>query len=121
MVLHHAHNRGKGAALKTGLEEITKHLPEMQGVVTADADGQHSPADILAVAKKMLEHPDSLVLAVRDFSVCGCAVAFQIRKPPDCQHFLPADGDSVQRYPDRVARDSAVVVCRRAPHEWGKI
>ncbi len=68
MVLHHAHNRGKGAALKTGLEEITKHLPEMQGVVTADADGQHSPADILAVAKKMLEHPDSLVLGVRDFS-----------------------------------------------------
>ena len=67
-VLHHAQNKGKGAALKTGIQEVAQNAPETEGVVTADADGQHSPSDILAVAKALVDHPDSLVLGVRDFS-----------------------------------------------------
>lgn len=36
-------------------------------MVTADADGQHAPADILRVARRLMEHPDALVLGAREF------------------------------------------------------
>jgi len=49
-VLRHAVNLGKGAALKTGLNHLLTHHPEIAGVVTADADGQHHPEDIAGVA-----------------------------------------------------------------------
>lgn len=63
-VLTHEVNRGKGAALKTGL----KHIMTTPGVavVTADADGQHTPADVAKLADALIEKPDSLVLGVRD-------------------------------------------------------
>jgi putative flippase GtrA len=53
VVLTHAQNRGKGAALKTGLAHVAASMPNAAGVVTADADGQHAPADVLAVAERM--------------------------------------------------------------------
>jgi len=62
-VLAHAGNRGKGAALKTGLA----YLGECD-VVTADADGQHLPADIARVADALAGHRGGLVLGVRSFS-----------------------------------------------------
>lgn len=49
-VLHHAANLGKGRALKTAFNYILTELPSLQGIVTADADGQHTAADIAAVA-----------------------------------------------------------------------
>ncbi|WP_433220277.1 glycosyltransferase family 2 protein [Dactylosporangium sp. CS-047395] len=48
-VLHHPANRGKGAALKTGFAHLAEHRPD-EVVVCADADGQHSAADIARVA-----------------------------------------------------------------------
>lgn len=65
-VLTHPLNRGKGAALKTGLKHLLKTGP--CPVVTADADGQHAPEDVLRIAKKLQEAPDALVLGVRDKS-----------------------------------------------------
>ena len=44
-VVHHTHNRGKGAALRTGFSIAERDLAG-EDVVTADADGQHTPADI---------------------------------------------------------------------------
>lgn len=63
-VLSHPENRGKGAALKTGLSQIISEgaCP----VITADADGQHTPEDICAVASAMAEAPEALVLGTRD-------------------------------------------------------
>ena len=66
-VLAHAENRGKGASLKTGLGFIASAFPECAGVVTADADGQHSPRDILRVAEQLAANPQSLVLGARRF------------------------------------------------------
>ena len=40
----HTHNRGKGAALKTGFKYMIGL--SLQGVITLDADGQHSIQDI---------------------------------------------------------------------------
>ncbi|MBQ8952562.1 MAG: bifunctional glycosyltransferase family 2/GtrA family protein [Clostridia bacterium] len=63
-VLTHPVNRGKGAALKTGLTEIKK-TPGVS-VVTADADGQHTPEDIAKIADALLADPDALILGSRD-------------------------------------------------------
>ena len=66
VVLKHPVNRGKGAALKTGLQHILNETP--CPVVTADADGQHAPEDVLRIAEKLAEEPEALVLGVRDKS-----------------------------------------------------
>jgi exopolysaccharide biosynthesis protein/putative flippase GtrA len=66
-VYHHKKNRGKGAALKTGIEYIKKSQPHSIGVVTADADGQHAANDILKVGEELATHND-IVLGTRDFS-----------------------------------------------------
>lgn len=68
VLLAHEANRGKGAALKTGLAWIRDNLPGVRAVVTADSDGQHRPADIRRVAEASLGHPDGLVLGVREFA-----------------------------------------------------
>ena len=67
-VIVHEVNRGKGAALKTGFAWILDNLPECRAVVTADADGQHRPNDILRVAEATLENPDAITLGVRAFA-----------------------------------------------------
>ena len=66
-LLRHATNMGKGAALKTGLNHVLCTLPDVAGVVTADADGQHHPNDIERVGESLLAHSDSLVLGCRTF------------------------------------------------------
>jgi glycosyltransferase involved in cell wall biosynthesis len=66
-LLAHAVNLGKGAALKTGLNHIAVHEPRLDGVVCADADGQHSVKDILLMGKTLAENPGSLGLGVRTF------------------------------------------------------
>jgi glycosyltransferase involved in cell wall biosynthesis len=65
VVLHHGGNRGKGAAIKTGLRCIRERYPDAAGVVTADADGQHTPEDILKVGDHLLRRRDSLILGER--------------------------------------------------------
>lgn len=66
-VARHAVNLGKGRALKTGLNEALNRFGAMAGVITADADGQHTPEDILRVRDALLLHPDSLILGARAF------------------------------------------------------
>lgn len=67
LLKQHAQNLGKGAALKTGLL-IAHAESNLQGVVTADADGQHLLKDIVRVAETLSQHSDTLVLGVRAFS-----------------------------------------------------
>ena len=66
-VLTHDVNRGKGAAIKTALEFYRKNCSGFGGVITVDADGQHSVKDVLRICKTMDEHPDSFVLGCRNF------------------------------------------------------
>lgn len=60
-------NRGKGGALKAGIANIIASNGAPLGIVTADADGQHKPADIANIIDVMREHPDTLILGVRRF------------------------------------------------------
>jgi glycosyltransferase involved in cell wall biosynthesis len=66
-LVRHATNLGKGAALKTGINYALCAFPELVGIVTADADGQHHPDDIEHIAGTLLSHPDCLVLGSRGF------------------------------------------------------
>lgn len=66
--LRHAINLGKGAALKSGINAILCEFPDIPVVVTADADGQHAPADIIAVAQTACSNPGALVLGSRVFA-----------------------------------------------------
>jgi glycosyltransferase involved in cell wall biosynthesis len=67
-LLLHPVNRGKGAALKTGIDFAFRTFPDLAGVVTADADGQHHADDIERIANTLMAHPDSLVLGSRVFN-----------------------------------------------------
>ena len=53
----HAQNRGKGAAIRTGLKTLSGY-----NVVTADCDGQHTPSDIEKIARAI---DGALVMGVR--------------------------------------------------------
>ena len=65
-VVSYPDNRGKGHALRTGLAHILAEYPG-EAVVTADADGQHTVADILRVGTEV-EATGRMVLGVREFS-----------------------------------------------------
>ncbi len=67
-VLRHEVNKGKGAALKTAFRYYAERRTESEGLVTADADGQHLPNEIASVASAMIES-GSVVLGSRDFSL----------------------------------------------------
>ncbi len=64
IVLRHILNRGKGAAIKTGIEAAKIMGADI--IVTFDGDGQHDPKDIKKVIQ-LLEKGDSIVLGVRSF------------------------------------------------------
>jgi glycosyltransferase involved in cell wall biosynthesis len=66
-VLRHAVNLGKGAALRTGFNAALCRHPDLVGVVTADADGQHAPDDVARIAAALAENREALVLGVRKF------------------------------------------------------
>ncbi len=68
-VLHHEINRGKGCALKTGYAWIRDELPHAAGVITADADGQHTVADCWKLAEALTEDKRVLYLGSRDFNL----------------------------------------------------
>ncbi|HVY75552.1 MAG TPA: bifunctional glycosyltransferase family 2/GtrA family protein [Puia sp.] len=67
IVLHHAVNLGKGRALKTAFNHILKYFPETRHVVTADADGQHAPEDIVRIIRTTAEDPSGFFIGVRSF------------------------------------------------------
>ena len=67
-VLHHDVNHGKGVALKTGYRYIQEHLPEVTGIITADADGQHTVADCIRLAEQLEKGEKALYLGSRDFN-----------------------------------------------------
>lgn len=68
-VLSYPKNKGKGAAMKEGLRELLKNIPDLQGIVTADGDGQHCYEDVMKAKKEMEENPTCLSLGMRDFSL----------------------------------------------------
>jgi len=63
LTLRHRINRGKGAAVKTGI--MAANLLEPDVVVTMDGDGQHDPADIAGLIRPVVEKGYDVVLGSR--------------------------------------------------------
>lgn len=70
-VLRHHVNLGKGRALKTAFNYILNTFPNLVGVVTVDADGQHSLEDIIKCSNTLMEHPTDLIMGCRDFDAAN--------------------------------------------------
>lgn len=62
-VLSHGENRGKGAALVSGLRYLEER--GCSHAVSLDGDGQHLPADIPKLLGESRAHPEALVLGAR--------------------------------------------------------
>jgi glycosyltransferase involved in cell wall biosynthesis len=67
--VRHQGNQGKGAAIMTGAREA-KRLG-MTHMVTIDADGQHTPADLEKFLQAAAEDPLALYVGYRDFSTAN--------------------------------------------------
>lgn len=68
VLIRHAVNLGKGAALKTVFNKILTEYIDIQGVVTLDCDGQHSIDDCLQVLIELEKNEKAFVLGCRNFS-----------------------------------------------------
>lgn len=75
-VISYNENKGKGAALRTGIDIIRSSCESYSYILTADADGQHTPFDIRKVADAAekawmaslgCEKEKPLILGIRDF------------------------------------------------------
>jgi glycosyltransferase involved in cell wall biosynthesis len=64
-VIRHDTNRGKGQAIRTA----ARHLRQRgdKHMITIDADGQHYPEDLPRFLEAIDQHPDALIVGVRDF------------------------------------------------------
>ncbi len=69
LLIRHKKNKGKGAALKSGIKFATENLDLKYGIITADADGQHKVSDIIKVAEVLKSGTNSLILGMRNFSI----------------------------------------------------
>ena len=65
-VLKQYPNQGKGAALKKAFQYICDEMPEITGIITADADGQHKIEDIAKISDA-LEEQGGFIIGTRDF------------------------------------------------------
>ena len=65
-VLTHERNRGKGIALRTGLDHARK--AGFRYAITLDADGQHYPEDLPLFLEAIDCHPGALILGSRDLT-----------------------------------------------------
>jgi glycosyltransferase involved in cell wall biosynthesis len=80
-------NGGQGAALKSGIGHALATFSDLAGVVTADADGQHAPEDVVKIARAFSARPDSVLLGVRTF---GPDVPLRSRVGNILTHYLVA-------------------------------
>lgn len=66
-LLNHGENKGKGAALKTGMKYIRNLSGSIMGIITVDADGQHLVEDIVKIAQSIKGREEDFILGVRNF------------------------------------------------------
>ena len=61
ILLNHAVNLGKGAALKTVFNKILTDYNKIRGIVTLDSDGQNSVKDCLRVMEYLKMKPEYII------------------------------------------------------------
>lgn len=66
-VLYHSYNMGKGRAHRTGFKYISNNGYDY--LITMDADGQHSPEEILLFKEGISENKEDLIIGTRKLSL----------------------------------------------------
>jgi glycosyltransferase involved in cell wall biosynthesis len=66
-LIRHAKNIGKGAALKSGFAQALT-MPQIQAVITMDADGQHDPQHVHEFIHVFRQTAADLIVGCRQFS-----------------------------------------------------
>jgi glycosyltransferase involved in cell wall biosynthesis len=84
-VLSHGANRGKGAALRTGVQHAL-HDADVDAIITMDADGQHDPSDIPSLLAAMRDEGAAYVIGRRRIS--GTAMPLHRRLSNTVTSFL---------------------------------
>lgn len=64
IVIEYGNNRGKGYALKRGIERARER--GFKYIITIDSDGQHYPEEIALFAEEIQKHPNSLIVGNRN-------------------------------------------------------
>ncbi|MFI2101716.1 glycosyltransferase [Isoptericola sp. NPDC019693] len=90
-VLRHGSNRGKGAALRTAFAHALERDPG-RDVVTADADGQHTPAGVRAVADRLAAGDADVVVGERDLAGPGVPLRSRVGNALSGAAFRTATG-----------------------------
>ena len=83
IILNNKLNKGKGYSLKKGFKYVEDNLQEdIIGIVTADADGQHTVEDVKKIIYRLKENFDKksekIILGSRDFNQKGIPVKSKI-------------------------------------------
>jgi glycosyltransferase involved in cell wall biosynthesis len=68
IVLKHEKNKGKGEAIKTGINFLLKKYPKIENVVIVDADMQYLPEEAINLLKALKEERADFVMGKRDWS-----------------------------------------------------
>jgi glycosyltransferase involved in cell wall biosynthesis len=68
IVLKHEKNKGKGEAIKTGINFLLKKYPKIKNVVIVDADMQYLPEEAISLLKALKEERADFVMGKRDWS-----------------------------------------------------
>ena len=76
VLLRHARNLGKGASLRTGLDEAFRR--GFTHVVALDADGQHLPEDLARMIEAAAIRPDAMLLGGRDLVAAGAPLGSRL-------------------------------------------
>jgi glycosyltransferase involved in cell wall biosynthesis len=64
LVVRHEVNRGKGGAIRTGIERLST-LSDIDAVVMLDADGQHDPQEIPRFAEEFMKGTADIIVGNR--------------------------------------------------------
>ncbi|MGF0117476.1 glycosyltransferase [Promicromonospora sp. Marseille-Q5078] len=90
-VLRHDGNRGKGAALRTAFARVLERHPG-RDVVTADADGQHTPDGVRAVADRLAAGGADVVVGERELASAGVPLRSRVGNALSGAAFRAATG-----------------------------
>ncbi len=68
IVIRKTKNAGKGEALKTGIEYVSKNMPEIENIIFIDADLQYYPEEADRLLKPLKDGTADMVMGFRDWS-----------------------------------------------------